>query len=125
MREKCRVGKFSDEQIAEAPAAGVGFGRPYRDPKPKLLSSAERREQDLLARLERSHPCFREHGHVNVRQVRGVAGWPVAGRWVASLRTRHCRGQLPDSVVEAAEAMGITWNINRHRSRQLKSASDD
>lgn len=125
MWEKCRAGKLSDEQIAEAPAVGVRFERPYRHPKPKPLNSPERREQDLLARLVRSHPCFREHGHLNVRQVRGVDGWPIAGCWVASLRTRYRRGQLPDSVVEAAEAMGITWNINRHRSRQLKSASDD
>lgn len=48
---------------------------------------------------------------------------PVAG-W-ASLRARYRRGKLPDSVIEAAEAMGITWNIHRPRATRPETVSGD
>jgi len=110
LREKYRKGKRSDEQIAAAEGVGVRFVPPYRDPKPKPPSRAERRERELLRKLERLDDFFLEAGHINVPQVRGISTWPGAGRWVARLRSQYREQRLPQSVVVKAEGMNINWN---------------
>lgn len=113
LRLKFRSGKLSEKQIAEAESIGVRLQPPYRDPKPKSPTRAERRESEMLQRLSKLEPFFREHGHINVKQHDGVDEWPGAGRWIAQLRCRYRRGSLPATVVSAAEEMNLRWNLNR------------
>lgn len=110
LRIKYRAGKLTDEQVAAAEAIGVRFVPPYRDPKPKPTTRAERRESELLRRLEWLEDYFREHGHINVPQIHGISTWPGAGRWIARLRSQYREEKLPQSVVVKAERMKIVWN---------------
>lgn len=109
LRDKHRAGKLSESQVAEAKRVGVRFEPPYRD-KPVRLTGAQRREAEQLARLEKLRPFYKKHGHINVKQVEGVGGWPRAGGWIARLRQAYRQGKLPASVIEKAEAMRISWN---------------
>ncbi|WP_420896905.1 helicase associated domain-containing protein [Brevibacterium aurantiacum] len=86
------------------------FAPPYRDPKPKRPTRAERQEDNLLERLASLEGYFHQHGHVNVPQVKGTAEWPAAGHWIARLRSNYRRGTLPPAVVREAERMNICWN---------------
>ncbi|WP_410711358.1 helicase associated domain-containing protein [Brevibacterium sp. SIMBA_078] len=122
LRLKFRTGKLSENQIAEAEAIGVRFSPPYRDPKPKPPTRAERRESDLILRLTSLEPFYREHGHINIRQLYGVDGWSGAGRWIAALRGKYKRGSLPESVIRKAEAMNIKWDM--HSGRQQNQRLD-
>jgi hypothetical protein len=110
LRSKYRNGKLSDDQVAAAEAIGVRFTRPYRDPKPKPPSRAERRESELLRRLGCLEDFFRETGHINVPQIDGISTWSGAGRWIARLRSQYREHRLPQSVVAEAERMNIVWN---------------
>lgn len=115
LRLKFRSGKLSETQIAEAESIGVRLQPPYRDPKPKPPTRPERIESDMLKRLSKLEPYFREHGHINIKQHDGVSDWPNAGRWIAQLRCRYRRGSLPDAVVSAAGAMNLRWNLQRRQ----------
>lgn len=110
LRWKYRSGKLTDEQVAAAEAIGVRFVPPYRDPKPKPPTRAERREGELLRRFEWLEDYFQEHGHINVPQLRGTSTWPGAGRWIARLRSQYRIGMLPQPVVDKAERMEIHWS---------------
>lgn len=110
LRAKFRAGKLTDEQVAEAKAVGVRFEPPYRDTKPKPPTKAKRRESEMIQRLAQLDGFFAEHGHINVKQHDGVEGWPRAGAWITRLRTHYRQGSLSNTVVRAAEAMGIVWN---------------
>lgn len=110
LRVKYRAGKLTDEQVAAAETIGVRFVPPYRDPKPKPPTRAERREHELLRKLEQLDDYFQEHGHINVPQLRGTSTWPGAGRWIARLRSQHRERRLPQSVVVEAERMCIEWD---------------
>lgn len=110
LRTKYRNGRLSDDQVAAAEAIGVRFIPPYRDPKSKLPSPAERRERELLQRLDWLEEYFRKIGHINVPQIGGISTWPGAGRWITRLRSQHREQRLPQSVVEKAERMNIDWN---------------
>lgn len=109
LRVKFRSGKLTDPQIAAAQDIGVRFTPPYRDPKPKPPSRAERIERDYLRRLEWLEDYFRQNGHINVPQVEGIDGWSGAGRWIARLRGLYREGSLSQAVVRKAERMGICW----------------
>lgn len=109
LREKYRKGRLTDEQVAAAEAIGVRFVPPYRDPKPKPPSRAERRESDLLLKFEWLEEYFQEHGHINVPQLQGISTWPGAGRWVARLRYQYRNGLLPQTVANKAESLKIDW----------------
>lgn len=63
-----------------------------------------------LERLERLDAFYRKHGHINVPQLIGNDEWPEAGRWIARLRSHYQRDELPQVVVDAAEAKNVTWN---------------
>lgn len=115
LRVKFRSGKLSEKQIAEAESIGVRLQPPYRDPKPKPPPRAERIEADMLKRLSKLEPFYREHGHINVKQHDGVNEWAGAGRWISQLRCRYRRGCLPDTVIIAAEAMNLQWNLYRRQ----------
>lgn len=115
LRLKFRAGKLSAGQIAEAESIGVRLQPPYRDPKPKPPSRAERTERDMLKRLSKLEPFYRENGHINVKQHDGVNDWPGAGRWISQLRCRYRRGSLPKAVVIAAESMNLKWNLYRRQ----------
>lgn len=110
LRVKYRSNQLTDAQITTAKEIGVRFIPPYRDPKPRPPTRERYRETEYLRRLDLLRDFYRKHGHINVPQLRGIDGWPGAGRWITSLRGRYRRGQLPASVVEAAESMGIAWN---------------
>lgn len=110
LRVKYRADKLTDEQIAAAEAIGVRFSPPYRDPKPKPPSRAEKREDELLRRLGWLEDYFLEHGHINVPQLRGTKTWPTGGRWIARLRSQYREGKLPRSVISRAERMKIIWD---------------
>lgn len=110
LRVKYRAGKLTDEQVAAAETIGVRFAPPYRDPKPKPPTRAERREVELLRQLGRLEGYFQKHGHINVPQLRGTSTWPGAGRWIARLRSNHRENKLPQSVVIKAESMNIVWD---------------
>lgn len=110
LRAKYRAGKLTEEQVATAEAIGVRFTPPYRDPKPKPPTRAERKKREDLKRLEQLDRFYREHGHINVRQLVGTEEWPGAGRWIARLRSQYRQRTLPQPIIEAAEAMNITWN---------------
>lgn len=110
LRVKYRSGKLTEEQVAAAEAIGVRFVPPYRDPKPKPPTRAERKEGELLRRLEWLDAYSQKHGHINVPQLRGTSTWPGAGRWIARLRSQFREGRLPQAVVNRAEKMNITWN---------------
>lgn len=109
LRLKYRKDKLTDEQIAAAVAIGVRFVQPYRDPKPKPPTRAERRESELLQTFTWLDDYFREKGHINVPQLRGTSTWPGAGRWIARLRLQHKNRKLPASVVAEAERRNIVW----------------
>lgn len=109
LRVKYRAGKLTNEQVEAAVAIGVRFVPPYRDPKPKPPTRAKRREVELLRRLEWLDDYFREHGHINVPQLRGTSTWPGAGRWIARLRLEYKENGLPSSVVAEAERKNIIW----------------
>ncbi|WP_266096819.1 helicase associated domain-containing protein [Brevibacterium atlanticum] len=111
LRNKHRAGKLSDSQVAEAKGIGLRFEPPYRD-KPVRLTGAQRRESEQLARLESLQPFYKEHGHINVKQIDGLKEWPRAGAWIARLRQAYRQGKLPSRVVEKAEAMGIAWKVS-------------
>lgn len=110
LRGKFRSGKLTDAQIAEAKAIGIRFAPPYRDPKPKPLSGAERRLDECLERLSQLKSYYRQHGHINVAQISGIDGWPGAGRWIARIRSKYRQGTLPGPVQVEAERMNINWN---------------
>ncbi|WP_144589428.1 helicase associated domain-containing protein [Brevibacterium casei] len=109
LRLKYRRGELSAEQIADAEQTGVRLVPPYRDPKPRPPTRAEKREALFHSRLDQLEEFHRTHHHINVRQLVGVEGWDTAGRWVARLRYSYRRGELPASVVARAESMGIVW----------------
>lgn len=110
LRVKFRTGKLTDEQIAAAEGIGVRFTPPYRDPRPKPPSREERKVSAYLERLGRLKSFYKRHGHINVPQPTGTTNWPGAGRWIARIRSQHRQGTLPQPIIEAAEAMNITWN---------------
>lgn len=110
LRAKYRTGKLTDEQIEAAQAIGVRLSPPYRDPAPKPPTRAERKEAGMFRRLAQLEDFYREHKHINVRQVVGINGWPGAGRWIARIRGMYRRGTLPSGVICKAEAMNIDWN---------------
>lgn len=109
LRLKHRKGELSAEQIAEAEAVGVRLVPPYREPKPTPPTRAQKREALFHSKLDRLEEFHRAHHHINVRQLVGIEGWDTAGQWIARLRYLHRRGELPNSVVERAESMGIVW----------------
>lgn len=115
LRSKYRRGKLTEAQAAEAKAIGVRFEPPYRDPKPKPATRAELRESELLRRLAKLEPYYREHGHINVKQLYGIDGWPAAGRWITNLRGKYKQGVLPESVIRRAEDMSIQWTMHSRR----------
>src|SRR5699024_12763211 len=51
LRTKFRSGKLTAAQIIAAEEIGVRFVPPYRDPKPKPPTRAERQERDFLDKL--------------------------------------------------------------------------
>lgn len=110
LRVKFRSGKLTDEQIVVAKEVGIRLSPPYRDPKPKPPTRAERNEIETLRRLTLLEGFFQDHRHINVPQVEGIQTWPGAGRWIARLRGHYRQGLLSQQVVCAAEAMGIDWN---------------
>src|SRR5699024_2368626 len=110
LRKKFRSGKLTDSQIATAEDIGVRFTPPYRDPKLKPPSRAERRERDYLKQFGRLEDYFRQNGHINVQQTRGTNDWPGAGRWIARLRGLYRQGVLPQTIVREAERLNICWN---------------
>lgn len=110
LRVKFRSGKLSEAQIAIAEDIGVRFTTPYRDPKPRPPSRAERKESEYIERLGRLGDFFRRHGHINVPQLVGTEEWPGAGRWIARIRSQYRQRTLPQPVVEFAEEMNINWN---------------
>jgi hypothetical protein len=110
LRTKFRSGKLSAAQIIAAEEIGVRFVPPYRDPKPKPPTRAERQERDFLDKLTWLEDYFRQYGHINVPQLDGTAKWPTAGRWIARLRSSYRRGTLPSAVIRKAEQMKISWN---------------
>ena len=110
LRVKFRSGKLAADQITIAEEIGVRFFPPYRDPKPKPPTRAERRESSYLERLTWLEDYFRLYGHINVPQLEGTAEWPTAGRWIARLRSSYRNKALPQAVVRKAEQMGICWN---------------
>lgn len=110
LRAKFRSGRLTAEQIAQAEAIGVRFTPPYRDPKPKPPTRAQRKERDHLTRLGWLEPFFKRFGHINVDQLHGTDEWPGAGRWIARIRGLHRQGMLPHTVVAAAETMNIDWH---------------
>lgn len=118
LRTKKRHGRLSPEQTEEAERMGLDWNPPRRrkrkPPKPTREQSLEAR---LHANLDRLIPYWREHGDINVRQLTGTDGWPQAGRFVGRLRMKRRRGDLPTSIVERAEAMGITWDPSLGRRR--------
>lgn len=122
LRVKYRAGKLTDEQVAAAEAIGVRFVPPYRDPKPKPPTRAERREAKLLRRLGWLEDYFQEHGHINVPQLRGTSTWPGAGRWVARLRSQYRTSSLSQSVIKKADSMGIRWNPGQGRTSESPSS---
>lgn len=110
LRANFRNGKLTDEQITAARAIGVRLSPPYRDPKPKPPTRAERRKGEMLRRLVQLEDFYEERRHINVLQVKGVDGWPGAGRWIARIRGLYRQGKLPESVISKAEEMRINWN---------------
>lgn len=110
LRTKYRKDKLTNEQVDAASAIGIRFVPPYRDPKPQSPTRAERKEGELIRRLEWLDDFFNEHGHINVPQLRGTRTWPGAGRWIARLRSQYKEKKLPRSVVLKAERMNIMWN---------------
>lgn len=110
LRAKFRAGKLTDEQITTAEAIGIKLSPPYRDPKQKPPTRAERKEREMLRRLTQLDGYYNEHKHINVRQVHGIDGWPGAGRWIARVRGHYRRGTLARSVILRAEEMNINWN---------------
>ena len=110
LRTKFRSGKLTAAQIIAAEEIGVRFVPPYRDPKPKPPTRAERQERDFLDKLTWLEDYFRQYGHINVPQLDGTAKWPTAGRWIARLRSSYRRGTLPSAVIRKAEQMKISWN---------------
>lgn len=110
LRTKFRSGRLTDSQLSEAQRLGVRFAPPYHDPKPQRLTRIERIERDYLRRLESLESYFREHGDINIRQVRGTDDWPSAGRWIARLRCSYRKGSLTRAVVDKAEQLNICWN---------------
>lgn len=109
LRTKFRAGKLTDENIAAAEAIGLRLSPPYRDPKPKPPTRAERVENRMLGRLTQLSGFYQEHKHINVRQVEGIDGWPGAGRWITRIRGLYRQGRLPQSVIVFAEEMNIDW----------------
>ncbi|MGO2861432.1 MAG: helicase associated domain-containing protein [Brevibacterium sp.] len=110
LRAKYRAGKLTEQQITAAKAIGVRFGPPYRDAKPKPPNRAQRQEAEMIQKLSLLDDYFAEHGHINVKQHDGVAGWPRAGAWISRLRSNYRKGSLSDVAIRTAEAMGIVWN---------------
>lgn len=110
LRAKFRAGRLTDDQVAQAEAIGVRFTPPYRDPKPKPPTRAERKERGYLTRLGWIEPFFEKFGHINVDQLHGSDEWPGAGRWIARIRGLYRQCTLPQTVVAAAETMNIDWH---------------
>lgn len=113
LRLKHRSGNLRPEQIEQAKSIGVKFEPPYRDAKPKPAKGSERRDAALLHRLMQLKQYHEQHGHINVKQLDGVEGWPGAGRWIARFRTMYRNGTLSTNVIQAAEALNIKWNVYR------------
>lgn len=125
LRANFRAGKLTGDQIAAARAIGVRLSPPYRDPKPKAPTRAQRREGEMLRRLAQLEGFYEQHGHINVLQVKGVDGWTGAGRWIARIRGLYRQGSLPEPVLSKAEGMGIVWNPGPgHRARWKVSTTN-
>lgn len=110
LREKFRADKLTDEQIAAAKALGVRFIPPYRDPKPKPPTRAQRQESEFLVRLDRLRGFYHKYGHINVGQLHGSNEWTGAGRWIARIRCLYRQGRLSPKVIKVAEELNIDWN---------------
>ncbi|WP_413334523.1 helicase associated domain-containing protein [Brevibacterium sp. GP-SGM9] len=118
LRVKYRSGRLTDAQIAAAEEIGVRFTPPYRDPKTKPLTRAEKQEDNYLERLSWLKDYYLRYGHINVPQLEGTDDWPTAGRWITRLRGSYRRGTLPQAVVHEAEQMSIRWNPGPGRRSQ-------
>jgi hypothetical protein len=110
LRAKYRSNKLTDEQIAAAEAIGVRFTPPYRDPKPRPPTRAERKVSEYIKQLERLEEFYRRHGHINVPQLVGTEDWPGAGRWIARIRSLRRQGTLPQAIIDVADELNINWN---------------
>lgn len=114
LRVKYRTGKLTRHQVQAAEATGVNFTPPYRSSLRESKPIKIAREQRELQRIEQLRGYYKQHGHINVKQLDGVEDWTGAGRWIARLRIKYRNGKLSLNTINAAEQLNITWNIQSH-----------
>ncbi|MGO1737116.1 MAG: helicase associated domain-containing protein [Leucobacter sp.] len=119
LRTRKRRGNLTPEQITEAESLGIDWTPPRGRPRATAprVTRGQRREARMHASLDRLIPYWHEHGDINVRQLTGIEDWPQAGRFIAAIRVTRRDGNLPTSVEERADSMGIAWNPRLGRRR--------